>query len=715
MIDQNAAGESARQKLIDDPRAIRHRLKSLSKDLWWSWNEIGRRPFAMLDPELWEAVRYSPFRLLQKVDPNVYNSRLSEPSFREVSARAITAHQEYHSRRTWYEANTEPGADPLRIAYFCSEYAIHESLPQYAGGLGVLAGDHLKSASDLGLPLVAVGLLYQHGYYKQEFRDDGTTRVIYPSFDFDSMPLDDTGVRLDCPIGDRTVRVRVWAMSMGRVPLYLLDANLPGNRVEDRALTASLYQGDDDIRLQRQVLLGVGGFRALRLLEEVPTVIHLNEGHAAFAAVAKMAELVRGGLSIEDARNHVRSSTVFTTHTPVPAGNQRYDAGKIEAALVQVTEPAGMKNGYLTNLAREEPGNEQESPCMTVLALNLAERVNGVSKLHGEVSRNMWKKVYGTDDANQVPIKHITNGVHTGTWMAPVAERFWSEQIGYDSLGGPDNPCWAKVPSIDPQAFWQLRSALRQRLLSFVRRRLAIQSRRRGESPERVVRSRNMLRNDALTIGFARRFATYKRATLLFHDLDRLASIVGNDELPVQVIFAGKAHPADEGGQAVAQEIHDLCRDPRFDGRIVLLENYDIEIGRRLTSGCDLWLNTPRRPFEASGTSGMKPPLHGGINCSISDGWWVEAENNQNGWTIGSDRSADNEDEQDRLDAASMYDLLEHQIIPSFWNRNENDLPEEWIKTALQSAATVPAWFNTDRMVAEYLEWGYRPASLIQA
>ncbi|MDG2422585.1 MAG: alpha-glucan family phosphorylase [Phycisphaerales bacterium] len=712
MIERNVPGESTRNRLEDDPRAIRHRLKALSKDLWWSWNEIGRRPFAMLDPELWEAVRYSPFRLLQKLDSNIYTSRLAEPSFREVAARAINAHHEYHNRRSWHEANSDPSDPPLRIAYFCSEYAIHESLPQYAGGLGVLAGDHLKSASDLGLPLIAVGLLYQHGYYKQEFRDDGSTRVIYPSFDADAMPLEDTGVRLDCPIGDRTVRVRIWSMSMGRVPLYLLDANLPGNRVEDRALTASLYQGDDDIRLQRQVLLGVGGFRALRLLEEIPTVIHLNEGHAAFAAVAKMAELVQGGMDLEEAKQLVRSSTVFTTHTPVPAGNQRYDANKLREALKPVLEPAGLDPDMVTQLGRENPDDQHEAPCMTVLALRLAERVNGVSELHGAVSRDMWKNAYGLEDPDQVPIKHITNGVHTGTWMAPVAERFWSETIEYTKTPGPKNPCWARAESVDPRAFWDLREALRRRLLSFVRRRLAIQSRRRGESPERVVRSRRIFQDSALTIGFARRFATYKRATLLFHDLDRLANILGNPDRPVQVIFAGKAHPADEGGQAVAQRIHDLCLESRFDGRIVLLENYDIEIGRRLTSGCDLWLNTPRRPFEASGTSGMKPPLHGGLNCSIPDGWWVEADDGRNGWTIGDGSSSENEGVQDDQDANILYDLLEQEIIPAFWDRDDQGLPQAWIERALHTVATIPEWFNTDRMVAEYLEWGYKPASV---
>ena len=711
MTDRNS-NDPQYQKLADDPRAIRHRLKSLSKDLWWSWNEMARRPFAMLDPELWETVRHSPFRLLQHLDANIYNSRLAEPSFREVAAHAISEHVDYHSCRTWYQANSNVDDPPLRIAYFCSEYAIHESLPQYAGGLGVLAGDHLKSASDLGIPLVGVGLLYQHGYYKQEFRGDGTTRVIYPACDFESIPLEDTGVRLDCPIGDRSVRVRVWSMKMGRVPLYLLDANLPGNRVEDRALTASLYQGDDDLRLQRQVLLGVGGFRALRLLEEVPTVIHLNEGHAAFAAVERVAELVRSGQSTEEAISQVRGSTVFTTHTPVPAGNQRYDADKMQAMLAPILEPAGLPGDFAVNLGRANPDDQEERPCMTILALNLAERVNGVSELHGSVSRDMWKEVYGTEDASRVPITHVTNGVHTGTWLAPVAERFWRDHIDYAGEPQPEDPCWARATSVDPAAFWELRHTLRRRMISFVRRRLAIQSRRRGENPDRVVEARRALSDTALTIGFARRFATYKRATLVLQDPDRLARILGNESRPVQIIFAGKAHPADEGGQAVAQAIHEQCRDPRFQGKIVLLENYDIEVGRRLTAGCDLWLNTPRRPFEASGTSGMKPGLHGGINCSISDGWWVEAEDGTNGWTIGDETTASDEQAQDDRDANLLYDLLEHEIIPGFWDRDADGIPQAWVERGLRSVATIPTWFNTDRMVAQYLEWGYRPASV---
>ncbi|MCH2132598.1 MAG: alpha-glucan family phosphorylase [Phycisphaerales bacterium] len=712
MIESNESNGSSRPRLVDDPRAIRHRLKALAKDLWWSWNEIGRRPFAMLDPELWETVRHSPFRLLQQLDPNIYSSRLEEASFRDVAARAIAAHHEYHTRRTWYDANSSPEDPPLRIAYFCSEYAIHESLPQYAGGLGVLAGDHLKSASDLGLPLVGVGLLYQHGYYKQEFRGDGTTRVIYPSIDFETMPLDDTGVRLDCPVGDRTVRVRVWAMSMGRVPLYLLDANLPGNRVEDRALTASLYQGDDDIRLQRQVLLGVGGFRALRLLEEVPTVVHLNEGHAAFAAVERVAEHVRSGQSLEQAMTNVRSSTVFTTHTPVSAGNQRYEPAKVEAMLAPVLDSANLDRDLPTRLGREDPGNQDEPLCMTVLALKLAERVNGVSELHAAVSRDMWKAAYGQSNPDEVPITHVTNGVHTGTWLAPVAERFWRETIGYTGEPLAQDPCWIRAESINRHAFWELRHTLRRRTISFIRRRLAVQSRRRGENPERVVKARRALSDTALTIGFARRFATYKRATLLFHDLDRLAGILANEEYPVQIIFAGKAHPADAEGQAVAQQIHELTHESRFDGRIVLLENYDIEIGRRLTAGCDLWLNTPRRPFEASGTSGMKPTLHGGLNCSIPDGWWVEADDGNNGWTIGDGSEADRPEVQDARDADLLYGLLEHEIIPAFWNRDAAGLPQAWIERALHSVVTIPSFFNTDRMVAQYLKWGYKPASV---
>lgn len=708
----NGAGRAARTDMdarhIDLPRDIA-RLKRLSRDLWWTWNDVAQRPFRALDPERWEAFRHNPVALLKALEPGVLEARFQDPEFRVLLDAAEAARQSVKDESTWFESR-HPSARGLRVAYFCSEFALHESMPQYAGGLGVLAGDHLRSASDLGVPIVGMGLLYRHGYYSQQLRRDGSTRVVYPRYDFLEWPIKDTGVEVDCPIDGRTVRARIWRVRLGRGRLYLLDTDLAHNRAKDRLLTQGLYKGEPSLRLRQQVLLGVGGILALRALRERVNVFHLNEGHAAFASLERVARRVRKGRSLEDAVQEVRRTTVFTTHTPVPAGHDRYDGAAVSKALRSVWQHTGLSEDAFLALGREPDGDERRF-CMTVLALHLAEHVNGVAGIHGRVTREMWRKIYGCADPALVPISHVTNGVHLRTWIHPLAEAFWRRHAGID-LRNPnlDRDPWHDAAHTDPAALWELRRALRGQLVHFVRQRLLQQARRRGDGPEVEAEALSAFREDALTIGFARRFATYKRAPLIFRDPARLERLLANQDRPVQIVFAGKAHPRDADGQAYAREIHRLSRERAFAGRVALIEEYDMHVGRMLVSGCDLWLNTPLRPYEASGTSGMKPPLHGGINCSILDGWWPEGYDGTNGWAIGDGSESGDRDAQDARDAESLYGLLEREVVPAFWERDASGIPAAWMAKALRSVASIPGRFNTHRMVAEYVVKSYLPA-----
>ncbi|MEY4841692.1 MAG: hypothetical protein RJA12_416 [Planctomycetota bacterium] len=693
-------------------KEMRRDLLKIANDLWWSWNEIAQRPFAALDPIVWEASNHDPLAVLRQVDEPVFAARCADADFCALVKAAHDAHRAYHGTVPWFEQQAFADAKGLHIAYFCSEFAIHESLQQYSGGLGVLAGDHLKSASDLGIPLTAVGLLYQQGYYLQQLRADGTTRVIEPRWDPRRMPLEDTGVDIRVPIGDRKVEVRLWTMRVGRVKAVLMDTDRKANRPKDRRLTEGLYKGEPELRMRQQVLLGVGGVMALKALGIKASVFHLNEGHAAFASVARLAQLRRKGESLEDALQRIRASTVFTTHTPVPAGHDRYDAEMVADALQHCWREAGLGRRAFLDMGSERPADPKAPFCMTVLALRTAEHVNGVAALHGRVSREMWQQVYGVADAALVPIGHVTNGVHARTWLAPEAETFWKRSIGLDldTIERGKDP-WAAAEKADAGEFWAMRSQLRARLVQFIRERLARQARRRGEAPEVVLRASQAFDPNALTIGFARRFATYKRAPLIFREPERLRRILSDSKRPLQIVFAGKAHPRDRDGQAYAAEVHRWAREQGFEGRVALIEEYDMHVGRMLVSGCDVWLNNPLRPHEASGTSGMKPPMHGGVNLSILDGWWPESFDGRNGWAIGDGSEGTDREKQDALDAESLYALLETEVVPSFYQHDRAGLPQDWIARALHSVATVPGRFNTHRMVAEYLEKSYLPAN----
>ncbi|MCE2882740.1 MAG: alpha-glucan family phosphorylase [Planctomycetaceae bacterium] len=695
------------------PAEARTQLRELAMNLWWSWNEVARRPFAALDPVVWNATKHSPLATLAYAGEATLSAACEEPGFRLALADARAALAAEMSRETWWDREKRAANPKACIAYFCSEYATHESIQQYSGGLGVLAGDHLKSASDLGIPLVAVGLYYRHGYYIQQFAEDGSTKVLYPVYDRATLPISDTGHVIECPVGASTVRARILRMDVGRTRVFLLDADLPENAPEDRLLTEGLYKGEPHLRMRQQVLLGVGGMMALRTLGIEPTRIHLNEGHAAFAALEMLAEFRASGLSHQSAVLRVRAAGVFTTHTPVAAGHDRYGVDMVVAGLARTLAKGGISREELESLGREKPADVQEPICMTVLCLRLASRVNGVAKLHGEVSRDMWRGAYGVKKAKEVPIGHVTNGVHVGSWLDPRAAAFWKHECGIDAYAStPRNRAWRKAASADPAAFWAMRGMLRASVVRFARERLVRAATRRGDAPMAVEEFAGILDPNALTIGFARRFATYKRAPLVFTDVERLARIVGDEKRPVQFVFAGKAHPRDTGGQAYARKVFEMTRHPLLRGRVVLIEEYDMEVGRALVSGCDVWLNNPIRPHEASGTSGMKCPMHGGINCSILDGWWPEGFDGKNGWAIGDAKDAGFSEAdahgageaRDLRDAESLYRLLEKQIVPDFYERGRDGLPKKWIRRALASASGIPDFFSTHRMVGDYAE-----------
>ena len=687
------------------------RLADLALNLYWTWNADIQRLFAALDPVLWKATDHNPVRVLEHLAPERRDTLAADDALLAQLQLCEAQLRDYLKAKTWFDRTTKGRDKRAKVAYFCSEYAIHESMPQYAGGLGVLAGDHLKAASDLGVPLVGVGRLYRHGYYQQQLNPDGSTRVVYPQFNFHEWPLEDTGQTIAVPLARRTVYAKIWKLQVGRTELYLLDADISRNRAQDRALTHFLYGGQPEFRLQQQVLLGVGGHRALEALGIKPSVYHLNEGHAAFCGLDRIRKLRAQGKSFEKAVELVRGSSVFTTHTPVPAGHDRYDWKMVVKYLAPVGEAMGITWDDFLALGREDPADRKEPFCMTVLALKLSQRANGVSKLHGEVSRKMWQNTFGVRTAKRVPIGHVTNGVHTQTWLASEADPLYRRYLKPRWIGGSPDDNWSnRADKIPPVELWNLRNGLRGRLVGFIRERLLQQVQRRLGPLDELLAAHETFDEDVLTIGFARRFATYKRAPLIFMNARRLAAILGHPKRPIQIVFAGKAHPLDTAGQAFVQKIYKHAASAGLRGRVVLLEDYDMNIGRMLTSGCDVWLNNPIRPMEASGTSGMKPPLHGGLNCSILDGWWPEAYNRRNGWAIGDERRCKTQLQQDRYEADAIYELLEKQIAPLFYQRDRNGLPQRWVKLMQNSLKTVGCAFSANRMVGEYVRDYYLPA-----
>lgn len=689
------------------------RARRLSTNLRWTWQPRAKRLFESLDPAAWEATGHNPILTLDMLAPTRREVLEHDPVFKTELAACEDDLKSYLKAETWWSklAARKTKAKRMKVAYFCMEYGLHEHLPLYSGGLGVLAGDHLKSASDLGVPLTAIGMLWRKGYYRQELTNTGEVRVLYPEYDFSKLPITDTGKQISVEIGRSLVHARIWQLQIGRVSLYLLDTDFDANKPADRALTHHLYGGDNEYRIRQEVLLGVGGLKALDELGIKPTVFHLNEGHAAFCQLELLTREVESGTDFDKAMEKVRQHSVFTTHTPVPAGNDRFDVKLFSKYMKSYAKRLGVKPSEVLAFGREDITSKDESFCMTVLALKLAARCNGVAKLHGETAREMWTGVYGVDSADEVPIGHVTNGIHPETWIADECRPFYDKYLKPKWVSvDPLKDWWAKAGSAPDSELWDLRHRMRQKLIAGLRHHLRAQLVRHGAPQDQINALYDTLHESALTIGFARRFATYKRAPLVFKDAKRLAAILNNEDRPVQIIFSGKAHPRDAEGNEFVRQVYEMSTKKPFRGRIWFLENYDMSIGRLLTSGCDVWLNNPIRPMEASGTSGMKPPLNGGVNFSILDGWWPEGYNGKNGWAIGRETPESTRAKQDKVDAESIYSLLENEIVPEFYSRNAAGIPQKWVGRMRESMTSVCAQFSSHRMVGDYVTGFYMPS-----
>ena len=695
------------------------RLWTLARNLWWSWDHDTASLFRDLDPLRWQQLNQNPVSLLAEFPLARLEKRAAELVLHSRINYAYRRLQEYlHADRTW--GTRHAGVlRPRPVAYFSAEFGIHESLPVYSGGLGVLAGDHIKSASDLGIPLVGIGLFYGQGYFRQRLDRNGWQQEEYLETDVTQLPLEaaigKNGRPVEIEIATRkgSIHAKVWRVAVGRCDLLLLDSDVEGNSEDDRQLTSRLYGGNARTRIRQELLLGVGGFRALKAMGITPGVLHLNEGHSGFVVLEALhTRMQEEGIAFDSAVSRVSREVVFTTHTPVPAGHDRFDAELIEEHLGPLREKMGLSQESLMGLGREKPSNQQETFCMTVLGLRLSRRANAVSALHGEVSRAMWTGLCPGKPEDEVPIGHITNGVHVPSWLAPQMFRLYDRHLGTNwHEHSSEARIWEGIEDVDDGELWETHLSLKSRLLDFVRRRAIEQAKRRNEPVESLQRLAKVLSPDALTIGFARRFATYKRANLLLRDIENLASMVNDPKRPVQFVFAGKAHPNDEPGKLVLQQIAELMRNPRFADKFVFVEDYDINVGRYLVQGVDVWLNNPRRPFEASGTSGQKVVLNGGLNLSVLDGWWAEAYDGRNGFAIGTGRTHADMSVHDTRDAEDLMRALREEVIPLYYQRDRDGLPRGWIKRMKRTIRTLGWRFNADRMVMDYTQKGYVPAA----
>ena len=695
------------------------RLWSLARNLWWSWDHDSISLFRDLDPIRWRQLNQNPISLLGEIPLGEIERRATEHVLHSRINYCYRRQQEYlRADRTWGAANAGV-LRPRPVAYFSAEFGLHESLPIYSGGLGVLAGDHIKSASDLDIPLIGIGLFYGQGYFLQRLDQSGWQREEYLQTDVNQLPMQPAighnGEPIVVEIATRTglIRAKVWRVKVGRCDLLLLDSNVAGNAPEDLELTSRLYGGDGRTRIRQELLLGVGGFRALKAMGISPGVLHLNEGHSGFAVLEAIRNrMEEEGLSFELAATQIPREVVFTTHTPVPAGHDRFNADLIEEHLGPLREQMGISHEMLMSFGRDHSSDQPEQFCMTVLGLQLSRRANAVSSLHGEVSRAMWKTLFPGKEEEAVPIGHITNGVHVPSWLAPQMCRLYDRHlgVGWQERSGKAST-WEEIENVDDGELWETHLNLKSRLIDFARRRAREQAERRGESPETLHNLGKVLSQDALTIGFARRFATYKRANLILADIERLASMVNDPNRPVQFLFAGKAHPHDEPGKRVLQQIAEMMRDRQFANKFVFIEDYDINVGRYLVQGVDVWLNNPRRPLEASGTSGQKVVLNGGLNLSVLDGWWAEAYDGRNGFAIGTGRTHANMDVHDGRDGADLYRVLRDELIPLFYERDRDGLPRGWIKRMKRTIRTLGWRFNADRMVMDYTLKCYVPAA----
>jgi starch phosphorylase len=692
------------------------RLRELAYNLRWSWDHETLALFRRLDSELWEETGHNPVLLLGKVNQDKLEAAGKDEAFLAHLDRVCWSLDQYMIEGGWY-AKAHGDKDGVKIAYFSAEYGLTECLPIYSGGLGILSGDHLKSASDLGVPLVAVGILYQEGYFRQYLNADGWQQERYEDNDFFNLPItlerreNGRPVTIDVHYPGRNVKAQVWRVQVGRVRLFLLDTNVPENSPEDRGIGSRLYGGDLETRMKQELLLGVGGVHALAALGINPTVYHMNEGHSAFLSLERIRRVMEEKrVSFAEARELTSAGNAFTTHTPVPAGNDRFPPELLLKYLAPYCIALGISDQELLGLGRENPKDRSEPFCMTVLALKLAAKRNGVSALHGQVSRKMWRQVWPDMPEDEIPIDSVTNGVHFRSWISRDLAELYDRYLGPKWLEDPtEHSIWDSVEKIPREELWRTHERRRERLVAFARRRLRAQILKRGGSPAELRAADEVLDPSALTIGFARRFATYKRADLILKDAERLGRILLNKERPVQLIFAGKAHPMDNYGKELVRRLIHLVRDNNLRHRIVFIEDYDMAVSRCLVQGVDVWLNTPRRLLEASGTSGMKASANGAINVSILDGWWWEAYKPEAGWRIGNEEDYEDRDYQDQVESNALYNLLEQEIVPLFYQRDSNDLPNGWINLVKSATRLLCPMFNTNRMVHEYTEKFYLP------
>jgi starch phosphorylase len=688
------------------------KLSEIAYNCWWTWNQQGTDLFRWIDNELWEETRHNPVLMLNRASQERLEELAEDSAFLANLDEVRERLSDYLDRKTWYTSrHAESG---MGVAFFSAEFGIHESLPIYSGGLGVLSGDILKGASQLGLPLTGVSLLYRQGYFSQYLNSDGWQQETYHSYDVTNLPVrpvengDGGQITVEVPLGERTVRAAVWEISIGHIRLLLLDTSLEDNAPEDREITTKLYGGDKDMRIRQEILLGIGGLRALRAAGIDPTVFHLNEGHSAFLIVERLRELVEGeGLDVESAVEQVKAGNVFTTHTPVPAGNEEFSNELLMRYLGGLIDRIGIGRERFLRF-----GSRNGSPTfsMTVFGLKFSRFRNGVSELHGEVSRRIWKDVWPMLPKEDVPIGHITNGVHVESWIADEIKRLLDRYLGPNWTETPaEDDSWKAIGRIPRSELWKGRQRLRERLVGYARHHWNRQLYRMGMHKQSR-EDQQVLNPDALTIGFARRFATYKRATLIFRDIDRLRAILTDPDRPVQIIFAGKAHPHDNGGKELIRNIMHLCLDRKLYGRVIYLEDYSIDMARYLVQGVDVWLNTPRKPMEASGTSGMKACLNGGIHVSVPDGWWAEAYRPEIGWAIGSGEEYADPQLQDQVEAKALYNIIENEIVPMYYDRSRDGTPRGWVELMQKSMMASCGPFSIGRTLREYTETFYLPA-----
>jgi starch phosphorylase len=688
-------------------------LAAVATNISWSWNRDARRLFSMIDEPLWHLTRHNPIAVLRRIDPGRLSECARDPKFLALCDMVVeTLRRETSPDGTWFVGEFSDLASQT-IAYFCAEFGLHNSVPIYSGGLGILAGDHCKASSDLGIPLVGVGLYYQHGYFDQKLRLDGWQEDSEEVYDVANTPLEKVlGPSREPFLArvstfGRDVHVAAWRMQVGRVPVYLLDTDLDLNDPADRELTSKLYAGGPDVRLRQEWILGVGGVRVLRAVGISPSAWHANEGHAAFMLTERVRELTRKGIAFDDAVKQVRASSVFTTHTPVPAGHDTFSFEQVEQCSGPVWEEMGVSRETFLEIG-QHPTEEQDRFHMTVAALRLSKHVNGVAKRHGEVSRQIWSPLWPDRQVEQVPIRHITNGVHLDTWMGKEIMEL------LDALLGPrwwtrtnDNAMWDRVLELDDAQLWAAHVELKRSVMSFVREEARRRWARHWKEATHVIGAGTLLNPDVFTIGFARRFATYKRADLVFRDIERLRELLVNASRPVQIVFAGKAHPADTPGKEVLRTVYSFTRDPRLEGRVAFIEDYELHLAHRLVQGVDLWLNLPRIPMEASGTSGMKAALNGVPQLSTLDGWWHEGYDGQNGWAIPPSSSRATPDE---WDAEHFYQLLEDQVVPLYYARDERGIPVGWLLKMKHAMRVAGQQFTAQRMLTQYVRQSYAPA-----